>query len=56
MLYSQKFGLTRKLAVIDVKKDKEDDSGKLGADDFDTKKSGYLKKKSIYDPKQICFS
>ena len=30
----------------DVKKDKEDDSGKLGADDFDTKKSGYLKKKS----------
>ena len=31
----------------DTKQDKEDDdSGKLGADDFDTEKSGYLKKKS----------
>ena len=26
--------------------EKEDDTGKLGADDFDTEKSGYLKKKS----------
>ena len=35
-----------KLDTKDAKKDKEDDSGKLGADDFDTKKSGYLRKKS----------
>jgi len=34
-----------KLDTKDTKKDKEDDSGKLGADDFDTKKSGYLRKK-----------
>ena len=30
----------------DTKQDKEDDSGKLSADDFDTEKSGYLRKKS----------
>jgi hypothetical protein len=37
----------------DTKKDKEDDSGKLKPADFDTEKSGYLKKKSSGESKRI---
>jgi len=33
--------------------EKEDDTGKLGADDFDTEKSGYLKKKSSGESNRI---